>query len=344
MDLLVHYTQGTPLLPGIPSQVAQYKIKEGKGKHNNTKLSFILRVSNNIHQIPCLESAELQEEWEEETKIPVKKDVPAPAQPAPAGTDQPADGQPASAEGAQQQQQPAAPQQEFEIKKKLKKTTVGLHIDSSSHAIPPQVRTNYINAEAEWFKQDNTILEFKAISNELESYAYDLKNSVGDYGALEKYIDPAIKQQFLANLQQSIDWIYGEGQTAPNAEYKKRLEEFKKIGTPIKGRARFHDEFPVYLSQFQNFTQDVNDRLSNTPGLFDKYREDIINKTGEVSQYFNSIQETISKKQLHEDTGFNIEEVLFKLESFKGTVNSLFTQPPPKQEAPKPEAQQQQQQ
>ena len=62
-----------------------------------------------------------------------------------------------------------------------------------------------------------------------------------------------------------------------------------------------------------------------------------------MSQYFNSIQEAISKKQLHEDTGFNVEEVLFKLESFKGTVNSLFTQPPPKQEAPKPEAQQQQQ-
>jgi heat shock 70kDa protein 4 len=59
MDLLVHYTQGTPLLAGVPAQVAQYKIKEGKGKHNNTKLSFILRVSNNIHQIPCLESAEL---------------------------------------------------------------------------------------------------------------------------------------------------------------------------------------------------------------------------------------------------------------------------------------------
>lgn len=59
MDLLVHYTAGTPLLLGIPAQVAQYKIKEGKAKHNNTKVSFILRVSNNIHQIPCLESAEI---------------------------------------------------------------------------------------------------------------------------------------------------------------------------------------------------------------------------------------------------------------------------------------------
>ena len=88
----------------------------------------------------------------------------------------------------------------------------------------------------------------------------------------------------------------------------------------------------------------MNDRLSNTPGLFDKYREDIINKTGEISQYFSQIQEAVSKKQLHEDVGFNVDEVLYKLESFKATVNSLFTQPPPKQETPKPEAQQQQQQ
>lgn len=37
----------------------------------------MLRVSNNIHQIPCLESVELAEEWVEEEKIAVKKDVPA---------------------------------------------------------------------------------------------------------------------------------------------------------------------------------------------------------------------------------------------------------------------------
>ena len=33
-------------------------------------------MSNNINNIPCLESAELQEEWVEEEKIPVKKDTP----------------------------------------------------------------------------------------------------------------------------------------------------------------------------------------------------------------------------------------------------------------------------
>ena len=82
MDLLIHYTQGTALLPGLPTQVAQYKIKEVNPKKGD-KFSFVLRVSNNIHQIPILESSELVEEWEEEVKIPVKKDVPAqPAKPA----------------------------------------------------------------------------------------------------------------------------------------------------------------------------------------------------------------------------------------------------------------------
>ena len=76
MELLIHYTNGTPVMHGLPTQIAQYKIKEGNPKHD--KYSFILRVSNNIHQVPCLESSELHEEWTEEEKIPVKKDVPAP--------------------------------------------------------------------------------------------------------------------------------------------------------------------------------------------------------------------------------------------------------------------------
>jgi hypothetical protein len=50
MDLMIHYSQGVVLPQGLPTQVAQYKIKEAKTKHD--KFSFILRVSNNIHQIP----------------------------------------------------------------------------------------------------------------------------------------------------------------------------------------------------------------------------------------------------------------------------------------------------
>lgn len=60
-------------------------------------------MSNNIHQIPGLESAELQEEWTEEEKIPVKKDTPAQAKPEAAPTgDQPVAGDVPMADATQQ--------------------------------------------------------------------------------------------------------------------------------------------------------------------------------------------------------------------------------------------------
>ena len=47
MELLVGYSESAVILPGLPREVARYKIKEGKPKHD--KIAFILRVSNNIH-------------------------------------------------------------------------------------------------------------------------------------------------------------------------------------------------------------------------------------------------------------------------------------------------------
>ena len=57
MDLIVKYSPGAAVLPGLPTDIARYVINEGKPKHE--KVAFILRVSNNIHQIPGLESSEL---------------------------------------------------------------------------------------------------------------------------------------------------------------------------------------------------------------------------------------------------------------------------------------------
>jgi hypothetical protein len=75
-----------------------------------------------------------------------------------------------------------------------------LNTESSSHALPPQVKTQFVNAEAAWFKEDESILEFKAVKNELESFVYDMRNNISEYGSLEKYIDPSIKNEYLQKL------------------------------------------------------------------------------------------------------------------------------------------------
>ncbi len=57
MELILKYSPGAAVLPGLPTDIARYVIDEGKPEHD--KFSFIMRVYNNVHQIPALESSEL---------------------------------------------------------------------------------------------------------------------------------------------------------------------------------------------------------------------------------------------------------------------------------------------
>lgn len=195
MDLLVHYSETVELLSGLPREISKYQIKDGKPKHE--KLAFILRVSNNIHQIPCLESADLQEEWTEEEKIPVKKDV-VPPKAADIQKDNGATEKTTQdTEMKSEESKEIPPKQDFEIRKKNKKSTVALKVETQSHALPNDVRKDFTSKESSWFNEDCKILEFKMIKNELESFTYDLKNSIDSYGPFEQYVDPSIRDNLL---------------------------------------------------------------------------------------------------------------------------------------------------
>ena len=90
------------------------------------------------------------------------------------------------------------------------------------------------------------ILEHKKLKNELESFLYEVRTNVDAYGSWEKYIDPSIRGKYLEELNKTVEWLYADGANAAGSEYKKRLDEFKKVGTPVKERYRFYSEIDVY--------------------------------------------------------------------------------------------------
>lgn len=51
----------------------------------------------------------------------------------------------------------------------------------------------------------------KAVKNELESFVYDMKTNIDSYGPYEKYVDENTRQQFLKQLTDTVEWIYGDG-------------------------------------------------------------------------------------------------------------------------------------
>ena len=61
----------------------------------------------------------------------------------------------------------------------------------------------------------------------------------------------------------------------------------------MKIRAAFYQDFPIVVEQLQSYQQEVNDRLAQAT-IVDQYRNDIIAKLAELSQYISSIQQAIS--------------------------------------------------
>lgn len=156
-----------------------------------------------------------------------------------------------------------------------------------------------------------------------------MRNNICEYGPLEKYIDPSIKDDYLQKVNQAVDWIYGDGQSASKDVYKEKLQEFKKVGVPVKQRASLHQDLPIYLEKFALFQQEVNDKIAVATNLTDQGRQDAINKLTEMTSYFTQIQQAVATKQPYEDLGFKIEEINGKYEAFKDTINKLLSIPPP---------------
>jgi len=59
----------------------------------------------------------------------------------------------------------------------------------------------------------------KALRNDLEAYSYEMRSNLESYGTLEKYLDEATKKAFIEEINQVVEWIYGDGEVAPKSEY-----------------------------------------------------------------------------------------------------------------------------
>lgn len=81
------------------------------------------------------------------------------------------------------------------------------------------MRKQCLEAENKLFEADQIILDTKLTKNNLEGYCYDMKNKIDSYGALEKYIDPSIKDTMLKDINDTVEWLYDAGESSTKEEY-----------------------------------------------------------------------------------------------------------------------------
>lgn len=334
-DLMIHYADDAQLLEGHPKQISQYDISEGTKQEKTEKCSFTMRVTNNIHNIACLDEAELVEEWTHEDKIPIKtkNDTPPTVTPPPEDKKEGEAEAEKKEEAPAEEQKPAEPEEpQFEIRKRQKKDFSKLKFTFQNFALPPDTRTMYKNLEDQFTQGDSDILEMKALRNTLEAYCYEFKNKIDSNGEWEKFLEEAKRKPTIEELSATVDWIYDDGENAPLAEYKKKMDGFKMIGEPVKARHYYYSELEVYYAQWEKVSTHVKDKL-DVIELTDENKALIGKEHASAEAIIAGVKKDKESKQLHENPAYTLDQIISAIETCKRKTEAIFNLPPPKKEA-----------
>jgi heat shock protein 5 len=108
-------------------------------------------------------------------------------------------------------------------------------ITNDQNRLTPEDIERMIN-DAEKFAEDDKKVKEKVESrNELESYAYSLKNQVNDKEKLGAKLTEEDKETISKALEEKIQWLEGH-QDEDTEEYKKQKKELEDVVTPIMSK------------------------------------------------------------------------------------------------------------
>ncbi len=133
------------------------------------------------------------------------------------------------------------------IKKKTRTTKLTAEVSALGSLNEKQLAAFY-EEECQMANQDRVVHETYEKKNELESYIYEMRNKLNDlFGS---YVQPQIKDSFLAELERAEAWLYADGFQTTKSVYAQRLAELKQHGDPIVNRYREYEEIPEAYAQF----------------------------------------------------------------------------------------------
>lgn len=178
------------------------------------------------------------------------------------------------------------------------------------------------------------ILLLKSVKNDLEAYSYDMRDKCGSYGALEKYVAPEVKDDFLKKVGEVVDWLYGEGENAKLQEYQDKLKSFRDVGEPIKKRHWYYTEVVSILASYDNVTKNIIKRTQEIEHLTDDQKETLGKKVSACAEVIEKANADIAAKKTWEDPAYTLEQVQSYIQLLISETDSIFNAPPPKKEEP----------
>ncbi|BFZ57238.1 adenyl-nucleotide exchange factor sse1 [Savitreella phatthalungensis] len=218
------YTDPSSLPGKIDPWVGTFTIKDVTPNSQGDYSIVKVKARVNLHGILNVESAYIVEEVEVEEPIPeeeLTKDTEM--------KDAPADG--AEAPEADAEAEPPKPKTRL-VKKLVKKADLPVVFASSS--LDASQKNILREKELAMAQTDKLVSETEDRKNALEEYIYELRGKLEDEWA--PFASEQEREKISAQLMDTEDWLYGDGEDAKKAKYVAKLEDLQRLAGPIRGR------------------------------------------------------------------------------------------------------------
>jgi hypothetical protein len=126
-------------------------------------------------------------------------------------------------------------------------------------------------------------------------------------GNFVPYCDPAVLPTFLAEINETVAWLYdGAGEQASLEEYEQKMYKLKDVGEKIKARCRFHETLPSTQKTYDALMKKVENKLATNEDMKVDLRERIINMTTATSEFWEKFQAGTTSAQKWDDPGYTL--------------------------------------
>uniref|UniRef100_A0A8C0VPM7 Heat shock protein 105 kDa n=1 Tax=Cyanistes caeruleus TaxID=156563 RepID=A0A8C0VPM7_CYACU len=197
----------------------------------------------------------------------------------------------------------------------------------------------YIETEGKMIMQDKLEKERNDAKNAVEEYVYEFRDKLS--GPYEKFV---CEKGFSALLAETEGWLYEEGEDEAKQVYVEKLEDLKKLGTPIEMRYQEAEERPRLLQELGHRLQYYATIAGEFRNKDEKYIHidememmKVEKCVSEVVEWMNNAVSAQAKKSLDQDPAVHSSEIKAKLQELNNVCEPVVTQPKPKVDSPKEE-------
>lgn len=303
-----------------------------------------LKIRKNVNGIIETAEAELVEKYEE-------VETPAPAA-APAAEGSPAtpaaDGSAAAAatpttEGGSAMdvdQKAAAGAAEPIKKKKVRYTSIPFSVESSSGTSAATL-AEWVKLEAKLSEETRLAVAVANAKNAVEAYVYDARDKLCTVWA--PFVTESDAAAFNTLLDETGDWLYGEGEDQTREVYEKKLLAMKVLGDPIASRMHEEENRAQAISHFDKHHGDYHAKATDSSDKYDHIpAEDKDKVIAEINKNRLWLAPLMAKQQSspqHADPHFYARDLHARVETLAKMADPVFNKPKPKPkpvETPKP--------